>query len=55
METYWVLNIFSGLGPSLISNQHGHLSQIGMSMVAEGDASLLLSPNRKSQETRWIF
>ena len=40
METHEVFNIFSGLGPSLVSNQHGHLSQIGMSMVAEGDASL---------------
>ena len=40
METHEVFDIFSGLGPSLVSNQHGHLSQIGMSMVAEGDASL---------------
>ena len=27
----------SGLGPSLISNQPGIFSQIGMSLVAEGD------------------
>ena len=52
METHEVFNIFSGLGPSLVSNQHGHLSQIGMSMVAEGDASLKLSPIRKSRFIR---
>ena len=44
LESHWVSTLFSGLGPSLISNQHGHLSQIGMSMVAEGNASLLWSP-----------
>ena len=40
----------SGLGPSLISNQPGLFSQIGMSLVAEGDirVNILDFDNKKN-------
>ena len=47
----------SGLGPSLISNQHGLLSQIGRSLVAEGDIRVFILDfyNQKIFQSTWTL